>query len=99
MSSCTKLTTLCIQGNKTQLIPNTILKLTNLVNFKHDWVKLYPKDNYQTAERLKKIFLTSKNTKGLFKINKVLGIDFFAYVQNVMEVPIDKNLTQRIEKC
>lgn len=96
MSSCTKLTTLCIQGNKTQLIPNTILKLIHLVNFKHDWVKLYPKDNYESPDRLKKIFFTSRKTKTLIKINKVSGIDFFAYVQNVMEVPIDKGLTQKV---
>ena len=40
LNSCTKLTTFCIQGNLTNLIPTSIWKLKALVNFRHDWVKL-----------------------------------------------------------
>lgn len=42
MNSCTKLSTLCIQGNLTNLIPASISKLKLLINFRHDWVKLSP---------------------------------------------------------
>lgn len=40
MNSCTKLSTFCIQGNMTNLIPIAISKLKLLKNFRHDWVKL-----------------------------------------------------------
>lgn len=40
MNSCTKLSTFCIQGNMTNLIPIAISKLKLLKNFRHDWIKL-----------------------------------------------------------
>lgn len=40
MNSCTKLSTFCIQGNMTNLIPGAIVKLKLLKNFRHDWIKL-----------------------------------------------------------
>jgi Leucine-rich repeat (LRR) protein len=46
MNSCTKLSTFCIQGNVTNLIPASVSKLKLLVNFRHDWVKLNPDDMY-----------------------------------------------------
>lgn len=47
MNSCTKLSSLCIQGNLTSLVPAAISKLKLLVNFRHDWVKLYPQEMYE----------------------------------------------------
>lgn len=40
MNSCTKLSTFCIQGNMTNLIPIAFSKLKLLKNFRHDWIKL-----------------------------------------------------------
>lgn len=40
MNSCIKLSTLCIQGNLTTMIPASIWKLKELVNFKHDWLRI-----------------------------------------------------------
>lgn len=39
MNSCTKLLSLCIQGNINTIIPAAIWKLKELANFKHDWLK------------------------------------------------------------
>lgn len=55
MSSCTKLTTFCMQGNMSALIPAAISKLKLLVNFRHDWVKLNQQDMYESEQRLDKI--------------------------------------------
>lgn len=52
LNSCTKLSTFCIQGNLTNLIPASIWKLKALVNFRHDWVKLNPDDMYEPEKRL-----------------------------------------------
>lgn len=47
MNSCTKLSTFCMQGNMSSLIPAAISKLKLLVNFRHDWVKLNPHNMYE----------------------------------------------------
>ncbi len=52
MNSCNKLTTFCMQGNLTLLIPASIHKLKHLINFGHDWVKLNNEEIYEPEQRL-----------------------------------------------
>jgi hypothetical protein len=55
MNSCNKLTTFCIQGNLTTIIPVSITKLKFLLNYRHDWVKINPQDMYESEGRLSRI--------------------------------------------
>lgn len=96
MNSCTKLSSLCIQGNFTSLVPAAISKLKLLVNFRHDWVKLYPQEMYEPENRLDKMREIVKKPEIVTKIGKIVGLDFVGYCQNVLEVPIDKNLLDKV---
>lgn len=78
MNSCTKLSTLCIEGNVTTIIPSSISKLKLLVNFRHDWLKL-GSEMYEPEQKLNILREISKNPNALIKSNRISGIDFSAY--------------------
>lgn len=102
MNSCTKLSTFCIQGNLTNLIPSSIVKLKLLVNFRHDWIKMYTlssDDIYEPEKKLERIKEIARKNEYLTKLNKIVGIDFTAYCQAILEVPFDQKLLEKIEKC
>lgn len=92
MNSCNKLTTFCMQGNLTTIIPVSILKLRALVNFRHDWVKLWPQEMYESEARLSKIMEAVKKPQCVIKVNKIVGIDFMNYCLSVLQEPIDRAL-------
>lgn len=71
MNSCTKLSTFCMQGNMTNLIPASISKLKLLVNFRHDWVKLNTEDMYEPEKRLERIKEVCRMPELLVKINRI----------------------------
>jgi hypothetical protein len=99
MSSCTKLTTFCMQGNMSALIPAAIAKLKLLVNFRHDWVKLNQQEMYETEQRLEKIKDCARKPECVIKVNKIVGLDFTRYCQYVLMVSFDRALMEKIDKC
>ena len=98
MNSCTKLSTFCMQGNLTNLLPASISKLKLLVNFRHDWVKLNPDDMYEPEKRLAKIKEVGRRGDFVVKINRIDGLDFISYCQ-IAEIALDQKLIEKIEKC
>lgn len=83
MNSCTKLSTLCIEGNLSTIIPSSISKLKLLVNFRHDWLKL-GSEMYEPERRLNTLREISKNPSLLTKINRIAGIDFGIYCISIL---------------
>ena len=84
MNSCTKLLSLCIQGNINTIIPAAIWKLKELANFKHDWLKFIShggeyEENYEGQEKLKKIKAYVQKTDMVVKVNRIVGLDFEVY--------------------
>lgn len=71
MNSCVKLSTFCMQGNMTNLIPASISKLKLLVNFRHDWVKLNPEDMYEPEKRLERMKDIGKKPEFMIKLNRI----------------------------
>lgn len=92
MNSCSKLTTFCMQGNLTTLIPAAIHKLKYLVNFRHDWIKMDRNLTYEPEYILSRIKEVAKKPSLLGKSEKVYGIIFNIYCIEVLKISFDRKL-------
>lgn len=97
MNSCFKLEALSIQGNLTSIIPASIWKLKHLEKFRHDWVKLSPSLRYESEENLKTIKKVVRKPDCVVKVHNVVGMNFLTYCMEILAVPIDSSLQEKVK--